>query len=500
MNPTIIPQPLKIEVKEGHFTLQDNFKIYLDPKLDLSNIKIFITEHILASTGFHFRETSDHKEAQLCFIYKADFSKEEYELNLTASKLTIHATTGSGHFYGLITFMQLFPTDIFSKNKSTIQKWEAPSVTIKDSPQFSWRGVLLDCSRHFFSISEIKEYMYWMSVHKLNVFHWHLTDDQGWRFESKKYPKLTEIGSYRIENDGTKYGPFFYTQSEMKSIVSYGKTLFITVVPEIEMPGHSCAALAAYPEFSCGINPPETVPNRWGTYLTNYCLGNERTIQFLKDILEEALEIFDSEFVHIGGDEVRPKYWFKCEKCQKVWKDENIKSPLQYQCWFNKIIANFLNEKGRKMIGWDEILEESLPKNNIIMAWNSAETGQEAANMGYKVILTPNQCFYLDYSQFKKNDGHKYMDGLSTLRNVYEFDPFDNIDKMELILGVQANAWSEFINDFIDLQWKVFPRLCAFSEVAWSANDEKDFDVFNEKLKNSHLDRLRKLGINYAHL
>lgn len=500
MNPLIIPKPLELKVNKDHFTLEDNFIVYLDPKIDLINIKSFITEHILPSTGFHFQtETSNQEKAQLCFVLKENIPNEGYELELTIDKLLVFASSLSGHLYGLITFMQLFPAEIFSNTKSTISPWEAPCVSIKDSPQFGWRGMHLDCSRHFFNVEEVKRYIYWMALHKLNTFHWHLTDDQGWRFESKKYPKLTEIGSSRIEANGSKYGPFFFTQEQMKEVVSYAKTLCITVVPEIEMPGHSCAALAAYPELSCGINLPISVEHNWGIFEPNYCLGNPNTIQFLKDILDEAMEIFDSEYIHIGGDEVLPDYWLKCPKCQHVWQTNNIKTPMEYQCWFNKQIASFLNEKGRKMIGWDEILEKSLPKNNSIMAWNSSKTGQEAANMGYSVVLTPNECFYFDHCQFLKDDHHIYIGGMAKLNDVYTFDPYKNIEKPELIIGVQANTWTERMPDFVDVQWKIFPRLCALSEVGWTKPELKDFSDFEKRLNNAHLKRLQNLDIKYAH-
>ena len=338
-----------------------------------------------------------------------------------------------------------------------------------------------------------------MSLHKLNTFHWHFTDDQGWRFESKKYPKLTEIGSIRIEKDGTKYGPFFYTQNDMKSIVSFAKTLCITVIPVIEMPGHSRAVIASYPEFSCGIKPPKPVPNTWKIFKSHFCLGNSATIQFSKDILDEVLEIFDSEFIQIGAEQVRPSYWLKCPKCQKIWKEEKIKTSMEYLCWFSKQIAEFINQKGRIMIGGDEILDESLPKNNIIINNISAEKGKKAANSGYKVVLAFSNLFYFDYSQFNSYDGHKYMGSISTLSDIYEFDPYNNIDNKESVLGFRANVWSEYIDNFIDLQWKVFPRLCAVSEVAWSRTEEKDFTLFSEKLESKHLDRLRELGIKYAH-
>ncbi|KAK8876643.1 hypothetical protein M9Y10_006861 [Tritrichomonas musculus] len=500
MCPVIVPKPNEIKINQGNFTLTDNFTIYLDPKLDLTNVKDFITEHFLPPTGFHFQvETSNQGNAKLCFIHKENIPREGYELELTSDKLTVHASSVSGHFYGLITFMQLLPPEIFSNEKSNSITWQAPCVSIKDSPQYEWRGMHLDCSRHFFNVDECKKYIYWMSLHKLNTFHWHITDDQGWRFESKKYPKLTEIGSSRIEQDGSKYGPYYFTQEQMKDVVAYAKKLCITVVPEIEMPGHSCAALAAYPELSCGIDLPIAVENQWGIFKPNYCLGNEKTIQFLKDILAETMEIFDSEYIHIGGDEVLPDYWLKCPKCQAVWKRENIKNPMDYQCWFNRQIAAFINEHGRKMIGWDEIMEEKLPKNNAIMAWNSAQTGAEAVALGYHVVLTPNECFYFDHCQFAKNDNYTYIGGMATLENVYNFDPVSRVSDRNLIIGVQANCWSERIFGFEDCQWKVFPRLCALSEVGWTKPDQKNFTSFDEGLNKVHFKRLQLMHINYAH-
>lgn len=455
----IIPKPLKLEVHENHFTLKDNFIVYLDSKLDLELIPIFIRDHILPPKGFHFQiERSEQENAQLCFIYNGQIGKEGYELKLTTEKLTIAASTKSGHFYGLVTFKQLFLSEIFSDVKSEkVTSWDAPCVTIEDCPQYSWRGMLLDCSRHFFTVSEVKKFIYWMSLHKLNIFHWHLTDDEGWRFECKKYPKLTEIGSLMLEKDGTNYKPYFYTQEEMKEIVSYAKNLCVTVVPEIDMPGHSESAFNAYPEFFCHVTIPED--SEWSNCknFKAYCISSPSTINFLKDILAEVIEIFDSEYIHIGGDQVAPVYWEECDKCKSFMKEKNIKSIADYQTWFSNMIADFLHEKGRKMIGWDEILNYGLEKENAVMIWREACIGNGATKLGHPIVMTPNDYLYFDHCQFSihegKEDPYSYFPGpCSTLVDVYCFNPLALVENKDLILGVEACAWAEVMFDFNNVQ------------------------------------------------
>ena len=500
MNPFIIPKPQHLKINKGYFTLTDNFSVYFDPNIDCNYIKKFMIEKILPPTSFHYIETTNPNDSQICFLHNPKILKEGYNLEITNIKLSIQASSPSGHFYGLITYMQLLPTEIFNDIKpTTYSEWTAPCVTINDFPQFNWRGMHLDCSRHFFTVEEIKKYVYWMSLHKLNTFHWHLTDDQGWRFESKKYPKLTEIGSVRIEEDGSKYGPFYYTKEDMLEIVNYSKSLFITVVPEIEMPGHSTAALLAYPEFLCEIDA--NFDSIYKDYKI-FCLSNEKTIQFFKDILSETIEIFDSEYIHIGGDEVISTYWQKCPKCQKFMAENGIENTSQYQLWFTNQISNFLKEKGRKMIGWDEVLNENLPLDNSIMVWQSEEQIESAVNLGHSVVLAPNQFLYFDHHQFihYTKDPYSYF-GFSccTLRMVYEFNPFGMTNKKEKIMGIQACAWAEKMFDFKNVQWKVFPRLCALSETAWTNPEIKNYAEFKKGLKNVHLERLKKLNINYSH-
>lgn len=503
MNPFIIPKPSELKIDENKFQLKDNFIVYLDTKLSLEHITDFITQHLLPPTGFHFQtETSNTDNAQFCFIYSDNIPNEGYELSLTTDKLLIKSSTPSGHFYGLITFMQLLPKEIFSDTKSSLDiTWEAPCVTIKDSPKYSWRGMHLDCSRHFVTFENVKKFIYWMSLHKLNTFHWHLTDDQGWRFESKKYPKLTEVGSMITDDKGTVEGQFFYTQGQMKEIVEYAHKLCITVVPEIEMPGHCDAALKAYPDFCCKKELPEK--SYWRRYMYNrcFCISNEKVIEFLKDILVEVIEIFDSKYIHIGGDEVLPGYWQICPDCQKLWAEKGFEDCEEYQAWFTKEIANFLNEKGRLMIGWDEIIQENLPNNTAIMIWRNHEIAQDAIEYNYPFVLVPNSCLYFDHNQFYSNDKDKYVyfGGMSTLKDVYIYDPLEGVSKPELILGIQACAWGEVMYDFNDVQWKVFPRICAMAETAWTNPELKDYKKFYEGLNKVHLARLEEMHINYAH-
>ncbi|OHT16206.1 N-acetyl-beta-hexosaminidase [Tritrichomonas foetus] len=503
--PSIIPLPVNLKIDEGSFVLTDDFTIFFDDQIEnIEFIQKFIDEHLLVSTGFHYNKLNknESQNATFQFIKDENLQKEHYHLQITQTSFLSKASTYHGHFYALQTFLQLLPPQVFSSKHIQNVEWKAKCVTIDDYPRFAWRGMHLDCSRHFTSLSDIKKYLVGMSIHKLNVFHWHLTDDQGWRFESKKYPLLNTISSQRIEKDGSKYGPFLYTISDMKEIVNFAKTLCITVVPEIEMPGHSCAVLAAYPDLGGDIGRPFNVENRWGIFEPTSCLGNPDTIQFFKDILLEVFEIFDSKFVHIGGDEVLPEHWMKCEKCIKNM--ESLQIPKndfkKYHAHFCIEIAKFIKENGRLMIGWDEIMSEGeLPNDNAIMAWNSAKTGKIAADKGYHVVMTPMECFYFDHKQFSNNDPYEYIGGMSPIDVVYAFNPTSQIDSKEKILGCQANCWTERMYSYRDIEWHVYPRICALCEVAWSPNEQKNFEQFSQRLEKVHLKRLEFLEINYAH-
>ena len=497
----LIPQPFECKIEEGYFTLNNNFSVYFDEKIDLHYLKKFFDEHLSISTGYKYNEVDESKKqnANIAFVCDSSLPNEHYRLQLSSNQLLIQASSFPGHFYGMQTFMQLLPPEIYSDKACSVE-WKARCITIFDKPRYQWRGMHLDCSRHFQTIPDIKKYLFCMAIHKLNTFHWHLTDDQGWRFESSKYPKLNTIASVRKEKNGELYGPYYYTKNEMKEVVEYARSLAITVLPEIEMPGHSCAVLSAYPEFGCEIDdkPEVAVENNWGVFKPTLCLANEKTMQFLKDILLEVFEIFDSKYIHIGGDEVLPDWWLHCKNCIKLREKLNVgNNAPAYHAKFNNQIAAFLKEHGRRLIGWDEIIDGDLETDNAVMVWQTANIIGKALERGYNVVMTPSECCYFDHNQFADGDQYTYLGkNVSTLQKVYDFKPSVTSDK---IIGCQANVWTERILSFPELEWKVFPRLCALCEVCWTIDEKKNYNQFVDNLNTFHFKRLDILHINYAH-
>ena len=426
---------------------------------------------------------------------------EEYVLDSRGGRVIIIGGSEAGVFYGKQTLEQL-------KLQATDGK--IAKVLIQDKPQFGYRGAHLDCARHFFNVDDVKKYIDMMAVHKLNTFHWHLTEDQGWRFESKKYPKLTEIGAWRsgtmIEkqwgsSDGIRYGGF-YTQEEMKDVVAYAAERHITVIPEIEMPGHSVAALAAYPELGCTGGPYEVFTG-WGIFPDILCVGKDQTVQFLKDILDEVCEIFPSEYIHIGGDEAPRDRWTECPDCQARMKAEGLENEAQLQSWLNLQIEQYLASKGRKMIGWDEILEGGVSKDATVMSWRGPQGGKAAAQQGNDVIMTPNNFFYLDYYQTKggmENGEPLSIGGHLNLEKSYSFDPYEDLDDNTKghIKGIQANVWTEYIPDMNTVMYHALPRLAALAEIAWNADGRTDYNCFRTRVATTLVPQYKANGWNYA--
>ncbi len=392
-----------------------------------------------------------------------DLKSEGYLLTVTEDTIFIKADSVPGVFYGFMTFYQLID-------------WGKPYIklqcmNIEDYPNFLWRGMHFDVSRHFFSIDFIKKYIDMMALYKLNKFHWHLTDDHGWRIEIKRYPKLTEIGSYRIEHD-TLYGGF-YSQNEIKEVIEYAKRKCIEVIPEIEMPGHSLAALASYPQYSC-TGGPFSVPTTWGIFKDVYCAGNDSTFMFLENILSEVMELFPSKYIHIGGDEVPKDRWHYCPKCQQRIKDENLADEHELQSYFIKRIENFVNSKGKYIIGWDEILEGGLADNAIVQSWRGINGGIEAANNNHYVIMSPINYLYFN---MEEND--------NSLQHIYNFNPVPPelpIDKVKYILGGEACLWTEYVASNQKAEYQLFPRLLALSEILWTPEESKDYNDFYNRV------------------
>jgi hexosaminidase len=423
-----------------------------------------------------------------------ELSKESYSLSVAERGATVFASTTAGLFYGLLTFGQILSVDDVQGGELAI-----PCLEISDSPRFYWRGMHLDVSRHFPPTEFIKRYIDLLAQHKMNTFHWHLTDDQGWRIEIKRYPRLTEIGAWRKEAGGQVYGGF-YTQQEIREIVEYARRRFVTVVPEIELPGHAMAALAAYPEYSCTGGPFE-VATQWGVFDDVYCPGNEETFKFLEDVLIEVAELFPGPFIHIGGDECPKARWNDHDLCQKRMRELGLANVNQLQAYFVSRIARHLRTLGKRLVGWDEILDGGAPEEATIMAWRDIQKGTEAAQSGHDVVMTPMSHCYFDHYQGKENEP-KAIGGFTPLEKVYAFEPVLADLPPELaphVLGAQGNVWTEYLPDTDHMEYMVFPRLCALSEVLWSPQENRSLPDFLDRLK-LHLKRLDRLNVNYRPL
>ncbi|HWF18391.1 MAG TPA: beta-N-acetylhexosaminidase, partial [Verrucomicrobiae bacterium] len=446
----------------------------------------------------------------------------------TPGGVTIKASTQAGLFYGVQTLLELFPPQIFSINTLKNVAWNIPySVHIEDQPRFQWRGFMLDCARHFFSKDDVKRVLDEMALHKLNMFHWHLTDDQAWRIEIKKYPKLTEVGAWRAnaalvpyDNAGDqgnahpawsaapasafgadgRYGGF-YTQDDVREVVVYAAERHITVVPEIEMPGHSVAALAAYPELSCVDGHFSTDINA-GVNHGVFCVGNPKVIQFLDDVLTEVFQLFPAKYVHIGGDEVdrkaKSETWGKDPACLALMKEHSYTNLDQLQGWFTGQMGKFISAHGKTLVGWSEITEAELPKDAVVMDWIGGAV--QAATNGDDVVMSPTRFSYFDYYQSQDHTTEpRAIGGFLPLEQVYSFEPIPAALPPEYdshILGSQANLWTEYIPSLAHAEYMMFPRLCALAEVAWSPKAARNWDDFSRRLRVQEV-RLDELGVNH---
>jgi hexosaminidase len=423
--------------------------------------------------------------------------EEGYELTVAPTSVVLRAPQAQGLFYGVQTFRQLLPPEAErpARNRTKVAKtWRIPCTRIIDQPRYPWRGMLLDCCRHFMAKDFVKRYIDLLAYHKMNVLHWHLTEDQGWRIEIKRYPRLTAIGAWRGEGDERHGG--FYTQEDIRDIVAYARSRHVTIVPEIEMPGHSVAALAAYPELSC-TGGPFKVSTRWGVHEDVYCAGNERTFEFLEGVLSEVIDLFPSEFIHVGGDECPKQRWKACAKCQARMKAEGLRDEGELQSYFIRRIDKFLTGKGRRLVGWDEILEGGLAPNATVQSWRGMSGAVAAAKAGHDVISSPTSHCYLDYAQSREPGEPTWM-GFIDLKTAYSFEPTPpqlDPEQARHVLGAEGNMWTEHApQERVDHQ--VFPRLCALAEVTWSPAQRRDWKGFQERMK-THYRRLDALGVHY---
>ena len=511
--PALIPAPVSISMLSGDFVFQAKTTIIIpspDPEMKL--VADFLAQLINNPTGLVpeiVTGTKVKKGSVFMTLDTAVKNNEGYILKVTPKNITIRAKTAAGFFYAVQTIRQLLPADV--ENQKVVEgiALSVPACIIEDEPRFVYRGMHLDVARHLFPVATIKKYIDLLALNKFNTFHWHLTDDQGWRIEIKKYPKLTEIGGFRNETvighagrsplkfDGKRYGGF-YTQDEVREVVAYAKSKFITVIPEIEMPGHAMAALAAYPELSC-TGGPFQVNTKWGVMDDVFCAGKEGTFAFLQDVLTEVIDLFPGTYIHIGGDECPKARWEKCPLCQKRMKDEGLKDENELQSYFIQRMEKFVSSKGRKIIGWDEILEGGLAPEATVMSWRGIKGGIEAAKQKHDVIMTPSSHVYLDYYQCEPEGQPLSIGGYLPLEKVYSFNPLPaelTPEEQKYILGVQGNVWTEYISTSEHMEYMAFPRAFAIAEIGWTPERLKDFEDFLARL-----DVLKKrydaLSLNY---
>lgn len=527
---SVIPLPQEISVGEGYLNLA-GVKIVCDsgvPECAEKQISAFAADLDAKVPGALFGP-------KMYFESDPSLAEEEYVIEVTKKKATVKASNLSGYVYAIQTIKQMLPSSIWGDKNSTpfvpgnpadksvqpeqaqeaYSDWALPVMTIRDYPRFAYRGMHLDCSRHFFSIEEVYRYLDIMAAHKLNRFHWHLTDDQGWRIEMKKHPRIIERGAWREgtviaknwgSNDGIRYGGY-YTQDELRQAVEYAAARGITIIPEIDLPGHMQSVLAAYPELGCTGGPYE-VWTTWGVSKDVLCVGNEKVFEVLEDILDELVDIFPSEYIHIGGDECPKDSWKKCPKCQAKIKELGIKGDKKFtaedylQSYVMNRVEAYLNGKGRKIIGWDEILDGNISETATIMSWRGTEGGIKAAQSGRNAIMTPGGYCYFDYFQAKERTKEPLAIGSHLpVSQVYSYEPFDPVmtpEQCKHILGVQANMWTEYITSDAHLEYMLLPRMSALSEVQWCQPERKDFVRFRNSLQNNMLPIYQAMGLNYG--
>ena len=509
----IIPKPKQLVIKQGNFQFSAATKFVVNDDSQKEMAAVLISKFEKAA-GFRPEISSKiPKKNYVQFKVDATLNKEAYTVDVNEKNIIITAKGNAGFIYGLETIRQLLPEAIESKNTITSAKWEIPNVTITDEPRFQWRGLMLDLSRHFFDKNYVLETIDRLAMLKMNVLHLHLVDDQGWRIEIKKYPKLTEVGAWRVDQENAAwnarlitnpdekgtYGGFL-TQEELKEIVKYAAAKNIEIIPEIEMPAHVSSAIAAYPELAC-FNQRIGVPSGGLWPITDiYCAGKETTFEFLQNVIDEVITIFPSKYIHIGGDEATKTNWEKCPNCQKRMNDEGLKNVHELQSYFVKRMEKYINSKGKKIIGWDEILEGGLAPEATVMSWRGTTGGTEAAKQGHDVIMSPESPCYFNFYQGPQNDEPLAFDAYNPLNKVYEFDPVVEAmtpQEASHVLGGQANLWAEHLTNPKASEYMIFPRLAALSEVLWSSKENRNWNDFTSRLP-SLLKRYDYLGINYS--
>jgi hexosaminidase len=501
----LIPLPKALSPVDGQFTIKKTVSIGFSHP-DFAPSAHLLATYIQDASGFPTAAKATQK-ATIQFSQNTSLGDEAYTLHVSSNKVSIEAKTGKGAFYALQTLLQLMPAQVYAGAKLA-----APisilNVKIQDEPRFNYRGLMLDVGRYYYPVESVKRFLDLMAIYKMNTFHWHLTEDQGWRIEIKKYPLLTSISSVRKESmlghykdqkyDGKPHGGF-YTQEEVKDIVAYAAKKYIEVIPEIEMPGHSQAVLAAYPQLGANADKLYQVKTKWGVS-DDVLFPREETFEFLENVLTEVMTLFPSQYIHIGGDECPKTQWKESRFCQDLIKKLGLKDEHELQSYFIRRIDKFVTSKGKKLLGWDEILEGGLSPNAMVMSWRGTKGGIEAAKLNHDVVMSPNSYFYLDYYQTDPKNEPIAIGGNLPLSKCYSFEP----DLPELtaeeakhVVGIQANVWTEYISNINYAEYMTYPRALALSEVSWSQKGSKNYADFKKRL-TGHLPAMDALKINYS--
>lgn len=504
----IIPAPKSLEPSEGSFSLNRSSIIKVEAEDSLFfEVAADFARQVKTAAGYDLSRNVSEPKGTIIFRQIENSAKESYELTVRRDTVVIAASSPNGAFYGVQTLMQLLPCQIYGGSPERNVKWSVPCCTVKDEPEFAYRGMMLDCGRYFMPKEAVKQFIDVMAMHKQNMFHWHLTEDQGWRIEIKKYPKLTEVGAWRPftadyngkNPDGVPHGGY-YSQEDVREIVEYARHRYVTVIPEIELPGHSTAALAAYPELSCDPSKTYSVATSWGVKTDVYC-PNAFTFQFLEDVFTELFDLFPSPYYHIGGDECPKDEWKESEYCQNLIKVLGLKDEHDLQSFFVKRMDAFLRDHGKTVIGWDEILDGSAVKSTIAMSYRGHAPAVRAMRKGIKTILCPNRWCYLDYYQTDMEKEPKAQSLFLPMRKVYNYYPsVDSLAQLskDYIIGYECCVWGEYDQNAERMQYLTYPRSVAAAEVGWTARSRKDWDSFRARMEKE-LKRLDVKKVQYCH-
>jgi hexosaminidase len=515
--PMIIPEPVKMNVAEEFFMLSGKTPVITQSSDErVKRVCGYLRRELLTATGSEFPVLDEQKKGEgilLRLLPEPDpeLGSEGYRMNVDSKGVDISANTPAGLFYGVQTLLQLLPSQAMKASTGESRSWPIPYVEIVDYPRFKWRGLMLDVSRHFFTKEEVMHFIDQMARYKLNIFHWHLTDDQGWRIEIEKYPRLTEVGAWRVPRQGNwwSYPPpqpgeeptygGFYTQDDIREVVAYARERFIEIMPEIDVPGHAMAILAAYPELSCTGGPFEVNPGSefYGRIENTVCAGQERTYDFVDDVMREVAALFPFDYIHMGGDEVHYGFWDQCPRCKAVREKNNLADSRELQSYFVRRTEDMIESHGKKLIGWDEIMYGGLSPNATVMSWRGVDGGIKAAGMGHDVIMSPSPFYYLDlYQGDPAHEPNTY--NFASLRMAFDFEPVSaDIDDPSRILGVQGNLWTESVPTMRHAEYMTWPRAFAVAETGWSPADRKAWPNFFRRVEH-HFDRFRVMNWNYA--